>query len=439
MALAAPFTQLEPDTQEYQDLSSLAEADLLAVDELPAEGLSRLEAAVMLQGALRSYGDTPSADSAAALELEASFNRLLHSLAEELAMIGTHVDAVTSSAEASDESPGQPPSACCPVEEEDPCPEKLPELSMSGFFQLQSRLDRSHYTDGSTEDSGSTDVYWGELGWDASFDDWSGHFSLALLDDASDVVMYEAWARYDDPESPFYLVMGQQALPFAYNDSYFPSYSASYDLGFTVTDGLRAGWEADSWGLQATLFNPESQIEGQDDTFSDYSLVWDISRSEAAECSAGWLLRAGYTSNLGESDLELVGPLAQRRVAGLNLYGRYDWPDQRWHLLADYVSALDDFSPADLDANGDGMGDRPAALNLELVFEPQPADMWGLNYQSSSELADYAANRYGVLYGRRLNSLATLKLEYSHGTFDGFSSEELQSEDSLVVEVMLEF
>jgi hypothetical protein len=85
------------------------------------------------------------------------------------------------------------------------------------------------------------------------------------------------------------------------------------------------------------------------------------------------------------------------------------------------------------------VGDQPRALNTELVYEPCPDNLWGVAYEWTGEMKDYAKQRYGVLYGRRLSELATLKLEYTHGVYGQYATAGQDSDDRFVAEVALIF
>jgi hypothetical protein len=284
-------------------------------------------------------------------------------------------------------------------------------------------------------------IYWGELGIDVSQGEWSGHFSSKLNDAEVDVLMHEAWARYQPEGESWFFKAGRMIVPFGNNPYYFPTYPAVNDLGYSTLQALGAGFENDSSAFSLYAFNPRVEIEDSDDTISDWTAVWTLTQRAADECRDGWKLTAGYSSNLTAHDLQMGGDTVSRRVAAANLFARYDFHagDAIWHMLADYTWALDGFDPADLDANGDSVGDMPSALNAELVYEPRPDELWGVSYQVTGEMADYASTRWGLLHGQRLSPLAMLKLEYTHGEYDEYATAGQNSEDTLVAELNLRF
>ncbi|MCB1217066.1 hypothetical protein KDL44_06720 [bacterium] len=330
-------------------------------------------------------------------------------------------------------------SACQP---EDPCEVPL-ENALYGDFQLQGFW--SSVSGNDATDVSDIGLYWGEIGWDLAQGPWSGHFSMMLDEEA--VELYEAWGMYKQPESGAFAQFGRMLLPFADNDSYFPTYSAANDLGVMTARGIGAGIDDERYRVAAWLYKPELELleNGNPDAagvpadLSEYCLWWDISRREATDCADGWQFSAGWLSQLATHNYGLVeGPVAGR-VAALNLYGRYDWAGSGWHAIGEYVTALDEFDPLDLDANGDGRGDRPCALNLELAHTPDQQDTWAVGYQQTDEFLQHARNRYAVMYGRRLCELAELRLELSRGEYDEFAGDGRSSDTSFVAEYHLSF
>lgn len=329
--------------------------------------------------------------------------------------------------------------ACQP---EDPCEVPL-ENTLYGDFQLQGFWSSIAGNDAS--DVSDIDLYWGEIGWDLAQGPWSGHFSLMLDEEA--VELYEAWGMYLQPESGAFVQFGQMMLPFADNNSFFPTYSAANDLGATTARGIGGGIDDERYRIAAYLYNPDVEKlgfatnGGQEpaDELSEYLLWWDISRREATDCADGWQFSAGYISQLAEHDCGIESTPLANCVPGLNLFGEYDWSGKRWHAIAEYTAALEQFDASDLDANEDGIGDKPAAWNFELAHNPDEQDTWAFGYQRSEQFVDHARNRYALMYGRRLCELAELRLELSRGEYDDFATDGRSSDTTFVAEYHLSF
>lgn len=470
ISAARPFERLGPADSAVKQLAALQAAGLLEGLEPSGEDVSRLEAAVLTQRALNGYGERLAAGAAADSALEASLDALSTELAAELAQLGyrSTAPAPASTGELAARLDrletnllAQPPVAAGEEGEDEGlesdtyrqqvCPDcGEPEaeaaaagdavsVAVYGDIYLQARFRNTEAAPDSTNFS-DLDIYWGEMGVKVDNGPWSGQFSLLLNDAANTVDLHEAWGKYQDPENGWFAQAGRMVLPFGNNSYYFPTYPMVNDLGYTRARALATGWDRPDWALRAYLFNPEVEQAGSDNTLSEYSLVWDIARKAPNECEDGYKLVAGYTSYLPQHDLRLAGggPLSSG-IAAYNLFGRYDFCGNTWHMLADFTQALDEYAVTDLDANADGLGDLPSAMNVELVHEPVPDTLWGVNYQLADEMAGYPDTRWGLLYGQRLSAIAKLKLEYSHGKFGAFAQNGETSDDSFVAELNLAF
>jgi hypothetical protein len=317
--------------------------------------------------------------------------------------------------------------------------------SIYGNIYLHARARRSLVSPGDDVNFSDIDVYWGEIGINTSYEDWSGRFSVLLDDGTETVLLNEAWARYQRTDecgtSPWFFQMGKVLVPFGNNTYYFPTYPAVNDLGYSTLHAIGGGYDSPNRAFSAYLYNSRAEVSGSNNTLSDYTLAWDITKHTATECEDGYELTVGYISQLASHDLRLAGTDLESRVPAMNAFGRYDFHNGAGlvHVLADYTWALQEFEATDLDADADGIGDAPAALNTELVFEPQPDTLYGISYQITDEFKDYAENRWGLMYGERLNKLMKFKLEYTHGEFGAFATGGQESDDTVVAELNLSF
>jgi len=456
ISAAHPFAPLPATEAAYTHLQAIADAGLLDGFNVPAAGLSRLEAAVLAQRGLKAYGEACLAGQPTDPAVEKALAALSTSLADELAQLGSAPPSAmpTPTPSADDGTLGSLADRIAALEdstaadeeqateEETPAPEE--ELGIAtnvyGNFYMHGDATRTAHTQGGETQASDMHVYWGELGYNAEQGNWRGHFSLLWNDVTEDVGVFEAWVGYDDAARGWFARAGQSVLPFGNNAFYFPTFPAVNDLGYTTAHTLALGLDRPDCGASVWVFNPKVEMVDEDDTLSDASVVWDVTKRRATPCEDGWRLTAGYTTHLNSNDIRLAGTGPHhKRMAAYNVFGRYDWQGNTYHVLADYTAALDRFDVRDLDANGDGVGDQPRALNTELVYEPCPDNLWGVAYEWTGEMKDYAKQRYGVLYGRRLSELATLKLEYTHGVYGQYATAGQDSDDRFVAEVALIF
>jgi hypothetical protein len=465
VSAARPFERLDSADPALLALAAAESAGLLAELSVPEGGLSRLEAAVLTQRALNAYGsllaDGGTADEAA----EQALASLAETFAAELEQLGYHAgppnpDPLTQSAslnarldriekviEAPQEAGAEEPqntaydTYLCPdcTVAETPSAASAVDVKLVGDIYTQASWYGSDGNPGTTEMS-DVNIYWGEIGAQVTSGPWSGLFTMSLNDEANTIDLHEAWGMYKNPQEGWFVQAGRIELPFSYNYSRFPTWTMPDFLGYTRARALAAGWDKPDWALRAYLFNPQVESVDGDDVLSEVSVVWDVARQRATDCEDGYQLVAGYTTFLPQHDIRFAGngPI-ESDVAAYNLFGAYDWGGNTWHFSVDYTAALDQFVPAELDANQDGVGDQPSALSFQLVHEPRPDELYGLILQSSDEMAGFAQTRYGALYGERLSEIAVLKFEYTHGEFDAFARNGESSDDTFVTELNIAF
>jgi len=458
LGAARPFDRVPEGDIVYTQLETLDSAGLLTDFVLPEGELSRLEVAVLVQQSLASYGKGQLTGGIADSGVEDALSGLLTNFEGELSQLGSEVSvpagnsfndtvelerriAYLEAEEEVDVETNEAYADACVCGECDPCCEEDNiEVEFDGDFYIHIQGSATSYTDVNIDDTEQSDLdlYWGELGVNVTDGTWSGRFSVFFDDESDNIDMLEAWAKYHCPCTGGFLHLGRIVMPFGDNDFYFPTYPAVNDLGYAELDAVGGGYDGELWGANAYLFNPDVEIVDEEDNFSDYAFTWDITKQKADECQDGWRLTAGYTSHLASGGIFGYGPFIER-VSAYNLFGRYDWGGNRYHLIADYTTAIDEFDAADLDADGDGVGDQPTAMNFEFVYEPVPDTLWGVNYQITDEFADYAETRYGALYGRRLSELTMLKLEYTHGEYGDFVTNSQDTDDTFVAEFNLAF
>ncbi len=470
LGAAQPFERVPAGDAAYDQLATLEGAGLLGAYALPDGELSRLEAAVLVQHALANYGDSLLKGAAANALVEVALTRLGNAFESELSQLGVKPAPLAALAPASpamadladrvqyleDEEAAEDEAEVNTAKEEQFAEEEAAageagaiDVQLYGDITLHAFADSTASTAAgadSTEES-DVDIYWGELGVEAASGDWQGHFSVVLEDDGDgDVAVNEAYLRYDHPVQGFYGVIGRAVLPWGNNDYYFPSYPAANDLAYTTADAIGLGYSGPTgFGVSGWLYNPGADIAGDENSISDYAVRVDLLSRAADECTTGYKLAASFNSNLAAHDLRLAGdgPLADR-VGAMNLFGRLDLGGNKYHFIADYTAALDEFDAADLDtvqADGETVhtGDKPRALNVEFVYEPETDTLYGISYQATEELADYATTRYGAMYGQRLSELVMMKLEYSHGDYEDYATAFQDTDDRVVAELNLAF
>ncbi|HHL40387.1 MAG TPA: LbtU family siderophore porin [Deltaproteobacteria bacterium] len=229
--------------------------------------------------------------------------------------------------------------------------------------------------------------------------------------------------RFIDPSGAS-LTGGRMYLPFGVYTSHFISDPMTLELGETRRSALLAAYENDLFEVSAAFFT------GAVDGAASGGGIDDFTAALTVTPAAGVIVGGAYISDLAETGADLTGLAASggapaRAVAGYDLF----LTAGTGALLfdAEYIGAASRFDPADLDADGDGRGDRPSALNVELAWNLREDLELAARYESSRELPSLPARQYGLDLTWRLRPNAALSVEYLHGRYRGGGDRDLVS------------
>jgi hypothetical protein len=264
-------------------------------------------------------------------------------------------------------------------------------------------------------------LYWADAGIDFSHQSWGARVTLNYNDDTRQPKLHELWAQYQS-DSGAYARAGRVILPFADRKGDFPTFSSARELGFSSVNGAGIGWNKPDWGASAWVYDPGSSAAGGGSTnLSEFALSLSLFQADCEDDSDGWRVALAYLSELGGAEHNLAPGVFTQAVPGLNLAAGWDWGCGRYHLNLDYAGATRRFAAADLDANGDGRGDQPQALNVDFLFTPDSEQLYGLRFEHTSGFAGAAANRWSAMYGRWLSDQLLARLELSRGQYNDYT------------------
>lgn len=452
---AAPFEPLPADSPVHANVETYAAHGLLG-ELTPQTELSRLEAALLVRRALEAYAERLLAGEPSDPALEQLLSADSMELAAELALLGSRLPAFPAAIAGSHAAPSLEPLAPLTTE---PCPDcgepvgecaedgaeetacDEPELSITpyGDLALQLRAGRVAIAGGGNLDTSDLTLYWGEAGVEAEYGNLRGAASVLLSTDDADAGLHEAYVEWNDAENGWAVRGGRLVQPLGLRDTVFPTYSAASDLVYTTANTIGGSLSSGNATFSAHAFNPQVEVTGQNDTLSDYVINLELTNASYATPDH-YRISAGMTSHVAAGDIRLAGdgPLADRTAAG-SLLGEYVWNCGRHRAVVEYAWAFDAFDAADLDADGDGAGDKPSALNLEYIHTDSGGREFGVRHERTSEFSDYARERWAVMHGRRLNDYATFRVELSRGEYGDFSSVNAEHDTQLNAEVRIIF
>jgi len=258
------------------------------------------------------------------------------------------------------------------------------------------------------------------MGVDYAHQQWSARVKFNYNDDVRTPKLHELWAKYQNADG-VYAQAGRVILPFANRTGDFPTFSAARQLGFTNANAAGIGWNKPDWGASVWVYDPGTSAASGTTNLREFALSLNLFQADCDDASNGWRVALAYLSELGGATHKLAGGPLTASVPGLNLSGGYDWGCGQYHVNFDYTGATRRFAAADLDANGDGLGDRPQALNLELLFTPDHATLYGARYEHTNGYSGAAANRLAAMYGRWLSDQLLARLELSRGQYNDYT------------------
>lgn len=162
------------------------------------------------------------------------------------------------------------------------------------------------------------------------------------------------------------LTLGKMHVPFGSFQTHLISDPFTLELGEARETALLVGFENKGFQAAVWFFNGDlDDANGEEKTKGGAWLGYVLGDEEQV-----WSAALSVTSDLADSD-GIAGALAEAgivrlrdEVAGLALSAGFH--SRSFSLISEYVSALDQFDPADLAHNGHGA--EPSASNLELGY-----------------------------------------------------------------------
>jgi hypothetical protein len=271
----------------------------------------------------------------------------------------------------------------------------------------------------------------------AQLGDWTQVLISSLYEqDDTPWEIDEAILSFGNPEqSPLSLALGQMYVPFGSYQTQMVSDPFTLDLGETRETAALVGFEQDGLTASAWLFKGDL-----DDDLDDFGLALGYSAGDEEQ---GWGLGMSYAANLAESDgiggaLDEAGVGEPRdKIGALGLHGGFHGDSFR--LIAEYLSALESFDPAELGWKGGGA--EPAAWNLELGYGFEIAGLEStaaIGYQQTREALALGLpeTRWSLALSVGLMEQVSLGLELAfdedYGRGDGGSGDDATTFTALV-------
>lgn len=231
-----------------------------------------------------------------------------------------------------------------------------------------------------------------EIGLQTALSDWSSARLLLLYEEGEEdnhLIVDEGVITLGNTEKfPFYLTAGKMYLPFGLYESSMISDPLTLELGETNDSAVQVAFNAAGFYGSVYGFNGDINETGEDDEVDS----WGADAGYIYE-SEGFCLDAGidWINNIGDTDAvgdylvdEVAVDAIDDYVDGLAAHAVFNMGPVR--LIGEYVTALDEFDPAEIDF--DGQGAEPEALIFEVNYTTQlfsRETVFALGYQTTDE------------------------------------------------------
>ncbi|HKL49480.1 MAG TPA: LbtU family siderophore porin [Desulfuromonadales bacterium] len=285
-------------------------------------------------------------------------------------------------------------------------------ITISGLIEVEAGVAETHFTDAETVSESDIILATAQLGLGVELAEGiTGDLILLYEEDATDLEVDEAAINFNN--EVWFGRLGQQYVPFGVFHSHFISDPLILELGETRETALLAGYGNDIVSISAYMFNGDAEKEtDREDHIRDWGL--SLRSTPIEDLTVG----ASYISDLADSDAEIVGDTFEERVGGWSAF--FTIEPGSFHVTGEVLGADSKFSAADLDADGDGQGDRPLTWNLELAWYPSDVLELSVRYEGSDEFGGHPETQYGICTSWGVRENVSLSLEYLRGEFDSF-------------------
>jgi hypothetical protein len=234
----------------------------------------------------------------------------------------------------------------------------------------------------------------------------------------------------DYDEEPWIASLGIQNVDFGYYYSHFISAAMTEDLGVTKENAFIVGFVPEGMDILVWVANGDADKAGKEDRIDDYGLSFMVIPLE------NFKFGVSFISDMADTDAELVSPVYSRRVSGASVF--FVWEVGDLELIGEYITATREFSPVDLDEDGDGKGDTPSAFNAEIAWYLIEDMKLAVRVGGSAEFVDEPEIQYGACFSYDIWEGMSLSLEYLHEEFDSDFSDE-QKMDAVTANLVIEF
>lgn len=323
--------------------------------------------------------------------------------------------------------------------EEEAAPNIGDRVAFSGALEVEASAGHTKQVGGGKIRTSDITLATAELGFGVGINEkFSGN--LVLLweeDDTEPIDIDEGVIVYS--RAGFDLTAGRFYPPFGTFNTHFIADPMTLELGEIQQSGVQFHYApSDYFEAYLVVANGEVDRTNRGDNINDFGLRLDFHPLVGEDASLDLGLQ--YYSDIADTAAAVAGAGAVLRKMVGGLGANVDWARGPWSANFEYVGALRDFDPANLDTDADGDGDSPSAWNLEVGYALSDVHEMALKYEGSREFADFPKSLLGAVSNWDLGDGVGLGLEYLYGTFDrGFSTTGARRSHLLTTQLAIEF
>lgn len=299
-------------------------------------------------------------------------------------------------------------------------------ITLGGMLELEAFWDKAE----GGEETSDLQLATVELSGDVDINEnIAGHLTMLWEDDGTDHVEIDQaviFLRHPVPFWSHYVTFsgGKMYLPFGKYDSTFISDPLALELGESNNTAAIFGLQGNLLKINIGAFNGDVDTH-DDDQIDSWVASLELTPTE------GLAFGISYLSDLAESDIGLVQneDIYRSSVAAGGAY--LTWQMWEVNLMAEYITALEDFSTDMVNAGEDLTGERPSAWNMELAWEPTGRWQVGIKAEGADDFQN-DLKRYGAVVSRGLFRNTVLGLEYMYGEDDENESHTVMAQLALI-------
>jgi hypothetical protein len=341
-----------------------------------------------------------------------------------------------------------------------PLAEILGRILFSGYIEFGGAWQDVEYADGTSVDESDLALTTVELTAEAEVNEWV-HVEATLLyedptfdNDETSVDLDAAILTIGNTEEyPVYFSAGVLYVPFGALLTHFPDdplvdQPLTLLLGETREKAVLLGLEHGGFSLAGYLFNGDLDEVAEENQIETYG--FDVNYLFDDEASFDILVGASYISNIADSDgLEDVGQV-QDYVGGFDAYLHIGYAG--FFLDAEYMSALDEFNPAEISTGAGGVnGAQPVVWNvefgrnfdwgkgLEVVLKYAGSDESETLHQAVDAEVGFPEERYGICVNKVIFDSVTASLAYLHDEYEDTDVLSRDERDVVFGQIAIEF